>query len=89
MSLFQVWVLQFLRMVRIVVPLHSILSASWTLCRMGDLMTKDTREGWPQPTVETEVTGDSKSTIKGVLPTSFRSPSPPLPLREGRQVEIN
>ena len=59
------------------------MSASWTLCRMGDL-ARDTREGWPQLTVETEVTGDSKSTIKGVLPTSSRPP--PLPPREGRQV---
>ena len=37
------------------------MSASWTLCRMGDL-ARDTREGWPQLTVETEVNGDSKST---------------------------
>ncbi len=29
---------------------------------------KETREGWPLLTVETEVNGDTKSTMKGVLP---------------------
>jgi hypothetical protein len=31
-----------------------------------------TREGWPLLTVETEVNGDSKSTIEGVLPCLVR-----------------
>ncbi len=34
--------------------------------------TRETREGWPMLTVETEVNGDSKSTKKKVLPWTVR-----------------
>jgi hypothetical protein len=40
--------------------------------RLSQLPPKETRERWPLLTVYTEVNGDSKSTMKGVLPWLVR-----------------
>jgi hypothetical protein len=43
-----------------------------TLEEGGSVLDKETREGWPLLTVETQVNGNSKSTMKGVLPWLVR-----------------